>query len=135
MTNELITKAKECKSAEELFALAKESNVEMTETQAAELFSKLNQEGELSDDELDSAAGGGSCGKSSGYSPKNGDRVSVVYDSNKCPKCGGMIGVITNIELPGIGCIDYTLTCENAACGNKKWVINGLVEDNGFIPA
>ncbi len=135
MRNEFIEKAKECKSPEELFALAKENNVEMSETQAAEFFAKLNQEGELSDDELDGAAGGGSCGKSSGYSPKKGDRVSVVYDSNKCPECGGMIGVITNIELPGIGCIDYTLTCENAACGNKKWVINGLVEDNYFIPA
>ncbi len=135
MTPELLQKAKECKSADELLALAKGNGYELTAEEAKTRFAELNSEGELSDDELDGAAGGGSCGKSSGYSPKKGDRVSVVYDSNKCPRCGGMLGVITNINLPGIGCIDYTLTCENAACGNKKWVINGLVEDNYFIPA
>ncbi len=58
MTNEMIAKAKECKSAEELLELAKENNVEMSAEEAAELFAKLNQEGELSDDELDSASGG-----------------------------------------------------------------------------
>ncbi len=82
MTNELLQKAKECKSAEELLALAKENNVEMTEKQAEELFASLNQEGELSDDELDSASGG-SCYK--------GKRmvVTVGYycDHFLCKKC------------------------------------------------
>ncbi len=86
MTNELITKAKECKSAEELLALAKENNVEMTEKQAAELFASLNQEGELSDDELDGAAGGG-CGSSDDKDHlKDGDVVRTL--DGFCCSCG-----------------------------------------------
>ncbi len=59
MTNELIEKAKACKSVEELFALAKENGMEMTAEQAAEQFAQLHNEGELSDEELNGAAGGG----------------------------------------------------------------------------
>ncbi len=58
MNNDLILKAKECKSADELLALAREAGIEMTAEEAAEKFAALNGEGELSDDELDSAAGG-----------------------------------------------------------------------------
>ncbi len=61
MTNEQISKAKECKSAEELLALAKENGIEMTAEEAEAKFAQLNNEGELSDDELSGAAGGG-CG-------------------------------------------------------------------------
>ncbi len=87
MTNELLQKAKECKSAEELLALAKENGMEMTENQAAELFARLNQEGELSDDELDSAAGGG-CGGSSDDKDclKDGDVVRTL--DGFCCDCG-----------------------------------------------
>ncbi len=85
MTSEMISKAKECKSAEELLALAKENNVEMTEAQAAELLAKLNQEGELSDDELDGAAGGG-CGSDDANLLKNGDVVRTL--DGFCCKCG-----------------------------------------------
>ncbi len=63
MTPEMIAKAKECKSAEELLALAKENNIEMSAEEAAEKYALLHNDGELSDDELDSAAGGG-CGNS-----------------------------------------------------------------------
>ncbi len=59
MTNDMIGKAKECKNAEELLALAKENNIEMTEEEAAEKFAMLHNEGELADDELEGAAGGG----------------------------------------------------------------------------
>ncbi len=59
MTNELIAKAKECKSPEELLALAKENNIEMTEEEAKAKFAALNSEGELSENELDSVSGGG----------------------------------------------------------------------------
>ena len=57
MNKELIAKAKEAKSAEELLALAKENGIEMTEEQAKELY-ELLQSGELSDDDLDGVAGG-----------------------------------------------------------------------------
>ena len=63
MQTELITKAKQAKTPEELMALAKENNMEMTEECAKEYFEKLHpQSGELSDDELDNVAGGGCLG-------------------------------------------------------------------------
>ena len=58
MEKELILKAKECKSAEEIMALAKENGYELTEEQAKEYFEKLNANGEIADDELDNVAGG-----------------------------------------------------------------------------
>ncbi len=64
MTNELITKAKECKSVEELLELAKENNIEMTAEEAEAKFAELNNDGELSDDEIENAAGG-ACGYTS----------------------------------------------------------------------
>ena len=60
MNKELLAKAKEAKTPEELRALAKENNMEMTEECAKAYFEQLNPKtGELSDDELDNVAGGG----------------------------------------------------------------------------
>ncbi len=82
---ELMAKARGAKSAEELLALAKENDVEFTEEQANAYFEQMNKTGELSDDELDSVAGGG-CHKSDG-------RLVVSYcykcERWKCKKCGG----------------------------------------------
>jgi ribosomal protein S27AE len=59
-SDELILKAKEAKSVEDLLVLAKENNVELTEEEAQDYFTELNQKsGELSDEELDNVAGGG----------------------------------------------------------------------------
>ena len=55
---ELITKLKGAKSADEILALAKESGIELDEEKAKELFAELNASGELSDDDLDKVAGG-----------------------------------------------------------------------------
>ena len=53
MNKELLAKAKEMKTPEELMALAKENGVELTEESAAAYFDRLHpQTGELSDDEL-----------------------------------------------------------------------------------
>ena len=57
-SKELLDKAKTAKSAEELRELAKAENIELTEEQAADYFAKLNNSGELSDDELNNVAGG-----------------------------------------------------------------------------
>jgi len=83
-TPELIEKAKAAKTAEELLALAKENEVEMTEESAAAYFAQLHPtSGELSDDELDNVAGGG-CYK--------GDRLVVtvahVCELWTCKMCG-----------------------------------------------
>ena len=58
-TKELIKKAKSAKSAEELQELAKAEGVELSAEQAAKAFAELNKAGELSDEELENAAGAG----------------------------------------------------------------------------
>ena len=58
ISKELIEKAKTAKSAEELFAMAKAENIEMTAEEAAKVFAQLHKTGELSDEELDNVAGG-----------------------------------------------------------------------------
>ena len=61
LTKELVAKAKEAKTPEELMALAKEDGIDMTEESAALAFEQLNSKtGELSDSELDNVSGG--CG-------------------------------------------------------------------------
>ena len=49
ISKELLEKAKTAKSAEELLAMAKAENIELTEEQAAKAFAELNKIGELSD--------------------------------------------------------------------------------------
>ena len=73
ISKELLEKAKTAKSAEELLAMAKAENIELTEEQAAKAFAEINKAGELSDEELDNVTGG--CG---GRTPKFSvnDRVS-----------------------------------------------------------
>lgn len=67
ITQELLEKAKSAKSAEDLLALAKENNVELTEEEAAAYFARLHPvQGELADDELDNVSGGG-CYTDDGY--------------------------------------------------------------------
>ena len=61
LNKELVAKAKEAKTSEELMALAKEAGIDMTEESAASLFEQLNSKtSELSDSELDNVSGG--CG-------------------------------------------------------------------------
>ena len=67
INNEIMAKAKEAKSVEELMALAKENGMEMTEESANTYWGQLHPaSGELSDEELDNVAGGG-CYASDGY--------------------------------------------------------------------
>ena len=78
MNKELLEKAKTAKSAEELLALAKENEVEMTEESAKayfELMQAQTKTGELSDEELDNVSGGG-CHTS------DGRLVTTIY--NEC---------------------------------------------------
>ena len=75
---ELLEKAKEAKSAEELLSLAKANGVELTEEEAAEYFAQLNKSGELSDEELDNVAGGGCQTK------VDGEKYTVVTSGVRC---------------------------------------------------
>lgn len=55
---ELLAKAGQAKSAEELVAIAKEYGMDIAEDDAAAYFGGSDKSGELSDDELDNVAGG-----------------------------------------------------------------------------
>ena len=93
LTPELIKKAKAAKSAEELLALAKANNVEMTEEQAKIYFEQLNANGTVSDDELDAVVGGGSCpdnGEEEENTLSGGDRVKIP----RCTGCGSTTGYV-----------------------------------------
>ena len=92
LTPEMIEKAKAAKTAEELLALAKENNVEMTADEAKTYFAQLNpKSGELSDDDLDNVAGGASgCRTSNDYVADN--TLVRVINGDVCPQCGGTIG-------------------------------------------
>lgn len=92
LTPELIAKAKAAKSAEELFALAKENNVELTEAEAKTYFEQLNANGAVSDDELDVVAGGNFLGWS--CPSEDGVEEKVVNDGTSartCPHCRATI--------------------------------------------
>ena len=106
---EMIEKAKAAKTAEELLALAKENNVEMTADEAATYFAQLNpKSGEISDDDLDSVAGGACQGEGAnrrkarlieGACQKCGSidvEIILAYDivHVECSKCGHDIGTI-----------------------------------------
>ena len=62
MNEELLKKAREAKSAEELLEMAKKNGIELTEERAKEYFERFNANGEISDEELEEVAGG--CGDS-----------------------------------------------------------------------
>ena len=97
LTPEMIEKAKAAKSAEEILALAKENDIEMTPDEAATYFAQLNpKSGELGDDDLDSVAGGSCFGSDSqDVCPvQEGTRVRVI-NGKTCSKCGGTTGTYT----------------------------------------
>ena len=58
ISKELLEKAKTAKSAEELLAMAKAENIELSAEEAEKAFAELNKTGELSDEELNNVAGG-----------------------------------------------------------------------------
>jgi ssDNA-binding Zn-finger/Zn-ribbon topoisomerase 1 len=90
LTPELIAKAKEAGSAEELLDIAKANGVELTEEEAKTYFEQLSANSAVSDDELDTVAGGSEdgCG-----SDEDADENSTEQEENPikhpCPECGG----------------------------------------------
>ena len=123
---EMIEKAKAAKSAEELLALAKENNVEMTADEAATYFAQLNpKSGELDDDELDTVAGGG-CGGSDNANPAVGVGDTVQITSGEtCSSCGNNIGIVSKKHSRGY-CIKCK-ECKKQICdlGDCTYVVIG----------
>ncbi len=87
MNEELLEKAKQAKTPDELSAIAKENGTEMTDESAKEYFDLLHpRTGELSDDELDNVSGG--CG-GGGYTPGNNRRtISTGEAGRTCSNWG-----------------------------------------------
>ena len=95
MDKNLILKAKEANSVEELITLAKENGIELNEEDAKKYFEQLNaKKGELSDDELDCVAGGGCLGEEERYCPNCQTRLELraschgLYSFYQCNNCG-----------------------------------------------
>ena len=114
-TNEIIEKVKTAKSAEELLAMAKAENIELSAEQAAKAFAELNKTGELSDEELDNVSGG--CGRDyepSGETPKFhvGDRLAMVH-----PVIGRSVAVrvtyVSSVKSYMYGVNVFTYTTED----------------------
>ena len=115
----MIEKAKSAKSAEELLALAKENNVEMTADEAATYFAQLNpKSGELSDDDLDNVAGG-ACGSS----VRAGDNVRVT-SGETCPICSGNTGTVKSVGAFGVGAV----VCHNCSDSIIAYVGSATLE-------
>ncbi|MBQ3507357.1 MAG: Nif11-like leader peptide family RiPP precursor [Clostridia bacterium] len=91
LTPEMIAKAKNTKTSEELIALAKENGIEMTEEEAKTFFAQLNPpSGELSDDELADVAGGGCYGS-------DGRLIVTILHSCDlwtCTHCGSGLSMV-----------------------------------------
>ena len=109
LTPEMIEKAKAVKSAEELLALAKENNVEMTADEAATYFAQLNpKSGELDDDDLDSVAGG-ACAT---------DPAFEAVSNLNCPECG------RNDKWDMTGYSNGKCYWQCCACGKKAYTLD-----------
>ena len=87
MNKALLEKAAQCKSAEEVKALAAEAGMDISDEQAVELFAKVNGATPLTDEELETVAGG--CGDD---------------DIIECDQCG--ISFRKGDAVEGIGCHD-----------------------------
>ena len=131
-TDEILEKAKTAKSAEELLAMAKIENIEISAEEAAKAFAELNKTGELSDDELDNVAGG--CGRDyepSGETPKFhvGDRLAMVH-----PVIGRSIAVRVTYVSSVKSCMNgvNVFTYNTVAIGNKDSYTN-VAEYDLFI--
>ena len=121
LTHELLEKAKQAKSPEELLTLAKENGAGLTEEEAKAYFDQLHKSGELSDDELDNVAGGG-------CHAKDGRLVVTVYhdcELFRCKKCGGKkkFGLYSN-SCGGCGTLLACEYCKFCSYENGLWLCN-----------
>ena len=107
ISKELLEKAKQAKTAEELLEMAKAENIEISAEEAAKAFAELNKTGELSDEELDNVAGG--CGDNAPKGPKYsvGDWVTVDINYGGYRPCGEVISVWKS-DSP-MNCYMYTI--------------------------
>ena len=107
LSKELLEKAKQAKSAEELMTLAEENGTGLSDEQANMLFANLHPAcGEIPDDDLDSVSGGG-CGGGS----DDEFEIKVIGRWCKNFKCG--ICGVSSIKVEGD--IGYCSICGREA--------------------
>ena len=124
LNKELLAKAKNAKTPEELIALANENGTEMTEESAEAYYNLLHpQNGEVSDDELDNVAGGG-C--------HNGGKlvVSVMHycDEWRCKDDGSQCdidGILVNCNTCRVAA--YCFSCKYCSYEKGLWLCNNPV--------
>ena len=124
LNKELLAKAKNAKTPEELIALANENGMEMTEESAEAYYNLLHpQNGEVSDDELDNVAGGG-C--------HNGGKlvVSVMHycDEWRCKDDGSQCdidGILVNCNTCRVAA--YCFSCKYCTYEKGLWLCNNPV--------
>ena len=97
-TPEQIEKARQANSPEEILVLAKENNIELSEDKAKEYFDRLNNSGELSDEELDNVSGGG-CYYKDGRLVVTAWYLCKRYE---CKFCGRKGGHFCDIKRDGV---------------------------------
>ena len=88
---ELLQKAKTAGSVEELLAMAKKNNIDLTPEDAEKYYSRLHQNGEMSDEELDNVAGGFCSGAAIDQCPychSSNTRRDGALGHYKCNACG-----------------------------------------------
>ncbi len=86
MNEEMILKARAAKSPEELLKTAHENGIDLTEESAKSYFELAHKSGELADEELINAAGGG-CYRDGKYIVTDTAHACKEY---KCRFCGGL---------------------------------------------
>ena len=124
LNKELLAKAKNAKTPEELIALANENGTEMTEESAEAYYNLLHpQNGEVSDDELDNVAGGGG---------HNGGKlvVSVMHycDEWRCKDDGSQCdidGILVNCNTCRVAA--YCFSCKYCSYEKGLWLCNNPV--------
>ena len=91
MNEEIIEKAKETRTVEELIALFQGNSIKITDAQAKAVFDQLHATaGELSDDDLDGVAGGAIDREQALYycRPCNELFFAAYGSQPHCPRCG-----------------------------------------------
>ena len=133
VSKELLEKAKTAKTAEELLAMARKKNIDMTEEEAAKVFAALQKNGELADEELDNVAGGG-CGDDNG-SPdgraKSESAVVFMYAVGQTVKViGWSINEGTVKETKAINTMGgyYPYYKVEYKSGGSGWVAQSAIE-------
>ena len=127
-TPEIIAKAKEAKSVEELFELAKANGIELTEEEANTYFAQLSANGAVSDEELDLVAGGGCPGGDLMFNTlPEGTWVDVI-NGESCDGCGGTRGR----AVLGWG-INHGTNYVSIKCAKCNKTIAGRVKENEIV--